>query len=332
MMQPSFHPRAFRCSVLLSPGLLALRRRNRTRVLVAALVVLLLLLSLRLEAAQAGSSPKTLRVGFLQRVFYESDLRDVKAAMEVHIRQISDSMGLENPSSVVMFADTSSMTSALRSGDLEMVTMPTIEFLRIRDRVPLIPFFVSANNNGQGSRYVIIAHANSSINSISDLKNRTILLPPIAKHDLGHLWLETLLMKAGKGGRAGFFRQVKESPKISHAIMGVFLRQADAAIVTRAGLDINRQLNPQLNSRLIVLAESRNLSDGITCLVPSTPEPFRINLTKTILRLNGTKSGQQLFTMFQSSGVMTFKPSQLEGLEELLREHEQLKSKSSKRK
>ncbi len=139
-------------------------------------------------------------------------------------------------------------------------------------------------------------------------------------------------MKTGKGGRAGFFHQVKESPKMSHAIMGVFLGQADAAIVTRAGLDINRQINPQLNSRLIVLAESRNLSDGVTCLIPSTPETFRINLTKTILRLNGTKSGHQLFTMFQSSGVTTFKPSQLEGLEALLREHEQLKSKSSKRK
>ncbi len=153
----------------ITPRQAALQRKRPTSILhrhtslLGLLLALLLLLPWRLGAEQAGSAPKTLRVGFLQRVFYESDLRDVKAAMEVHIRQISNSMGLESPPSVVMFADTSSMTSALRSGELHMVTMPTIEYLRIRNRVPLIPLFVSANNNGRGSRYVIIARAESGI-------------------------------------------------------------------------------------------------------------------------------------------------------------------------
>lgn len=94
---------------------------------------------------------------------------------------------------------------------------------------------------------------------------------------------------------------------------------------------MHRQLNPQLNTRLIVLAESRNLSDGVTCLTPSTPETFRTHLTSTVLRLNRTRSGQQLFTLFQSSGSAPFKAAGLEGLEELLREHERLKAKTSKR-
>lgn len=99
----------------------------------------------------------------------------------------------------------------------------------------------------------------------------------------------------------------------------------------KAALDANGQLNPQLNTRLIVLAESRNLSDSVTCLPPSPPETFRANLTKTVLRLNGTRSGQQLFTLFQSNGIATFKAENLEGLEHLLGEHERLKTKSSKR-
>jgi hypothetical protein len=108
--------------------------------------------------------------------------------------------------------------------------------------------------------------------------------------------------------------------------------QADAAVVTRASLEINRQLNPQLNRTLIVPAESRNLSDGITCLTHSAPESFRARFIQSVMRLNGTKSGQQLFTLFQSNGVTHFPPVQPEGREQLLHEHERMKTRTAQRK
>jgi ABC-type phosphate/phosphonate transport system substrate-binding protein len=283
-------------------------------------------------AEKNDGTTKTLRTGFLQRVFYDIDPRDAKAALEVQGREISRSLGLSTTPKVLMFADMTAMTDALRLGELELATMPTIEYLRIRDSVPLIPSFVAANNNGQGTRYVVIARKDSGIRSFSDLKGKVILLPPFVRHELSHLWLDVLLMKTGKGSRDVFFRQVKESPKVSHAIMAIFLRQADAAIITRAGLDTSRQLNPQLETQLTVLTESRNLSDGITCLIPATPEKFRNNLSKAIFRLNDSSGGRQMFSIFQSSGIATFKPAYLEGLEELLLEYNRLKLKVAKRK
>ncbi len=306
--------------------------RRTARLGLAALLALLTLLPDQAGADTGALQPQRLRFGFLRRVFYESDLRDIRAALDVHMRQVSRSMGLEQPPHIAIFNDTSAMAGALRRGELEAVTMPTIEYLRLRNRVPLIPAIVSANNSGLGSRYVVIARAESGIGSVAGLRSKTILLPPIARHDLGHIWLETLIARIGGKHPGEFFRQTRESAKMSHAIMGVFLGQADAAVVTRAGLDTNRQLNPQLNSRLIVLAESRNLSDGVTCLIPSTPESFRSSLTRTLMRLNGTRGGKQLFTLFHSSGVTHFMPSQLEGLEQLLREHERLKSNPATRK
>jgi ABC-type phosphate/phosphonate transport system substrate-binding protein len=284
------------------------------------------------SADQDDGMPRVLRSGFLQRVLYDADPRDAKAALEVHSREVSRYLGLTAPPMVVMFADMASMAKAIRGGEIELATMPTIEYLRIREKVPLIPSFVSANNNGLGQRYVVIVRKESGIRSFSDLKGKSVLLPLVAKHELGHLWLETLLMQAGKGGADSFFRQVRESPKISHAIMGVFFRQADAAIVTRAGLDTSRQLNPQLETQLTVLAESGNLSDGVTCMIPATPEKFRNSLSRAIIHLNETSGGRQLYTIFQTSGVIPFKPAYLEGLEELLREQSRLKTKSAKRK
>jgi len=281
------------------------------------------------SAEQADDMPMNLRSGFLQRVFYETDPRDAKAAIEVQGREVSRSLGLSSPPKVILYPDMQSMTNALHRGELEMVTMPSIEYLRIRTTIPLIPSFVGANNNGLGSRYVVIVRKDSGIGSFADLKGRSILLPPVARHELSHLWLEVLLMQTGKRGNDSFFRQTRETPKLFNAIMEVFLRKADAAIVTRAGLDTSQQLNPQLEKQLTVVAESRNLSDGVTCLIPGTPEKFRNNLSKAIMSLNTTSGGRQMYTIFQSSGITLFKPEYLEGLEELLHEHDRLKAKTA---
>ena len=144
--------------------------------------------------------------------------------------------------------------------------------------------------------------------------------------------LANILMKEGKGSPSVFFRQVKESTKVSQAIMGVFFRQADGAIVTRAGLDASRLLNPQLDRQLVVLAESHNLSDGITCFPSTASDKMKTTLVKAINKLNESTTGRQLYTIFQTSGTTPFKPAYLEGLEELIREQDRLRVRLAKRK
>jgi len=282
-------------------------------------------------AEPGGATPKVLRTGFLQREFSNLDPRDAKAAIEVQCREISRSLGLIPPPQVIFFPDMQSLRATVRRGEIELVTMPGIEYLKLRKTTPLIPSFTSADNGGLGTRYVIITRNDTGIRSFADLKGRSLLLPSVAIHDLGQLWLDVLLLKAGKGGRGSFFSQVKEPPRLFNAIMGVFLRQADAAVVTRAALDTSRQLNPQLEAQLTVVAESRNLNEVVLCLIPGTPEKFRNQLYKEILRLNDTSTSRQLYTIFHSSGIRPFNPACLEGLEELVNDYERLKGLSGRR-
>jgi len=284
-------------------------------------------------AAEPGEAmPKILRVGFLQRQFADLDPRDAKAAIEVQCREISRSLGLGPAPQVTIFSDMQSLSAAVRRGELELVTMPGIEYLKLRKTTPLIPSFVAADNSGLGTRYLIITSKDSGIRSFADLKGKTMLLPSLASHDLGQLWLDVLLLKAGKGARDSFFSQVKAPPRMFNAVIGVFLRQADAAVVTRAALDASRQLNPQLEAQLTILVESRNLNDVVLCLIPGSPEKFRNQLYKEIIRRNDSRGGRQLHTIFHSSGVIPFNAASLEGLEELVNEHDHLKGLSGRRK
>jgi ABC-type phosphate/phosphonate transport system substrate-binding protein len=196
----------------------------------------------------------------------------------------------------------------------------------------LIPSFVGAHNNGLGSKYLLISRRDRGIRSFSDLKGKTILLPPANKREESHIWLDVLLMKEGKMNRNVFFSKIKESTKVSHSIMGVFFQQADGAIVTRAGFDASRALNPQIDHQIMVLDESPFLSDGVTCLLSTATESSRRSMAKAVLQLNESTYGRQLYTIFQTSGTLPFKPAFLEGLEELLREQARLKTKIAKRK
>lgn len=296
------------------------------------LAVIIWLQSLCGAAEKDDDAPKLFRTGFMQNVFYNTDPRDAKAVLEVHSREISRIMGLPLTPKVVMFSEMDSMANALRKGELELAAIPSIEYLRIRKTIPLIPSFVGTSNKSPGITYVLITRKDSGIRSFSDLKGKSILIPAAAKHESSQIWLEVLLMKTDKGRRDTFFSQIKESPKISNAIMGVFFKQVDAAIVTRSGLNTSRELNPQLDAQLTILAESQSLSGAVVCLIPGTSETFRNKIYKAMLQLNDTKSGRQIYTIFQTDGIIPFKTEYLESLENLINEHKHLKARSIMRK
>lgn len=282
-------------------------------------------------ADESADLPKILRSGFLARVIADVDPRDAQATLELLTMEVSRNMGLKTSPKVVLYPDTSSMIAAVRRGELDMVSMPTIDYLRLRDTVPLLPAFVGLHKDGVGLRFVLITHRDSGIRSISQLKGKTLFALSANKHEPAHVWLNLLLFKEAKGNPSTFFSRIREVDKVSQGIMGVFFRQADGALVTRAGLDAARLLNPQLDRQLVVIAESPELSDGVTCFPASIPEKTRHILANAVLQLSSSATGRQLFTIFQTSGVIPFKGAYLEGLEELLREESVLRSRLARK-
>jgi ABC-type phosphate/phosphonate transport system substrate-binding protein len=298
----------------------------------AAALLIALFLSVPATADPGNDLPKVLRAGFLARVFHDLDYRDAKAATELLAREISRNLGLSETPRIIIYSDMKSLTDAVRHGDLDIATLPTIDYLRVRDTGLLVPAVVGSHNNGRGSRFVLIARRDNGLRTVADLRGKSILLLPEKKHEPSLIWLDVLIMKEGKTNRRNYFSREKESSRVSHSIMGVFFRQVDAAVVTRAAFDTSRTLNPQIERELTVIRESNDLSDGVTCFPATLSGRTRDSLLKAILKLNETPSGRQLYTIFQTSGTTPFKPSNLAGLEELLRERDRLAMKTAKRK
>jgi ABC-type phosphate/phosphonate transport system substrate-binding protein len=152
-----------------------------------------------------------------------------------------------------------------------------------------------------------------------------------SKHELSHIWLDVLLMKAGYPDHTRFFRQRKESVSASQAIMGVFFKHSDAALVSRTALETSKALNPQVDKQLKVIAESKGLHGDISCIPTMLDDKMRHSLENTALHLHETTAGKQIFTMFQLDRVIPFNPAYLEGTVELLRERDRLLARQKRK-
>ena len=283
--------------------------------------------SVSAASSLSTDKPRLFRAGFLTEVFTITDPRDVKAVLELHCEEVARSMEVTTTSEVILFPSLESMIVALKNQQLEMVSMPSIDYLKVRETIPLIPSFVGIRSVGPGIDYVLITRNDSGIRSLADLKSKSLLLPQASRYEPAHVWLDVLIKRIGETDRDKYFGYVRELNKVSSAIMEVFFGQADAAIVTRHGLSLAQELNPQMQSQLLVLLESPNLSDSVVSLLPNMPDKFQNDAIQAMHELSDSKTGRQLFTIFRSRGIAPFIPEYLMPLEALLEEQRQLNVK-----
>jgi phosphonate transport system substrate-binding protein len=287
-------------------------------------------LPLSASADRNDGTPPTLRVGISSQVFPDLDHNDVRIAMSLWTREVARRVGVECQPQPVIFNTSTDLLNAVKKGELTLASLSALEYLQIHDRAPMTPLIVSSRNNGKGQRFVLITHCSSGIRTVKELNGKTIIIPP-TKNRASHLWLDVLLLGEGKRERNAFFRQVREGEKASQAITNIFFRQADAAVVSRDALETSKTLNPQIGSKVSVIAESDYLLDGVTCVPHQVGAKLRADIENAALHLHENTAGKQILTLFQMERTTLFHPSQLAGVEGLLRERDRLLARLTKK-
>lgn len=298
-------------------------------------LLLLLLLCIPCSPLSASAdrndgAPATLRVGISSQVFPDLDYNDVRIAMSLWTKEVARRVGVECQPQPVIFSTSSDLLNAVKRGDLTLASLSALEYLQIHDRAPMTPLIVSSRNGGKGQRFVLITHRTSGIRTVKELNGKTIIIPP-TKNRASHLWLDVLLLREGKRERNAYFRQVREGEKASQAIMNIFFRQADAAVVSRDALETSKTLNPQIGSKVSVIAESDYLLDGVTCIPHQVGAKLKGEIEQAALHLHENTAGKQILTLFQMERTTLFHPSQLAGVEGLIRERDRLLARLAKK-
>jgi ABC-type phosphate/phosphonate transport system substrate-binding protein len=187
-----------------------------------------------------------------------------------------------------------------------------MEYFEVAGLGLLEPAFTATRGKGDESlQFLLVANREPGVTTISGLRGKTLAIQTDSRADLGRMWTEVLLHEDGLGTADRFFSSISSVSTPSAAVLPVFFGKMGAGVVDRASFEVMKEMNPQIGSRLRVLAASTPLLGGILC-VDKRFITYREDLLQGLRDLHQTAEGKQILLVFKSDRMKTVNNEDLE--------------------
>jgi phosphonate transport system substrate-binding protein len=285
---------------------------------------LLLLLALCLPGAapvNAASRPDLI-VAFTAKVLTDVNAKDAMAALKIYAAELAGRIGRMADSYVYESQD--EIVRDVRAQKVDLIAMPTLDYLRMRDRVDVELALAHVRGGKKTQRYLLLTHRKNGYSQLGDLKHRKIVIPQ--DDEVAALFLDTFLRQNRLGGTEGFFSLVQGKSKTSQVVLPVFFGQADACLVGDVYYRTMTEMNPQLGRDLKVMAESPEFIATLSVFRRGLDDEIKRQSLEVARTLRDTPRGQQVLMLFKMEALAPIQEADLESLKALFREHERLRA------
>ncbi len=277
----------------------------------------------------SGQASDSFRIGFSTLIFGEVNENDAIAAVRGWAQAIAREKGIPADPRPVIFREVEEIAAALTGKTVDCLNLTTGEFAEIRYLVPGDSIVAGVMSESIVEEYVLIAHRESGIRQLSDLRGRRLCMLRSARASLASEWLDTLLARDGLGRARGFFGRVDPAANVGKAVLPVFFRQMDACVATLNGFETMVELNPQIGEQLEILATSPSVVPVIFCFRDDYRSPVRSRVMGEIKRWHLSPAGRQILTIFQTDRLEEHPISCLDSAFELLSQYKRLTGESA---
>jgi ABC-type phosphate/phosphonate transport system substrate-binding protein len=264
------------------------------------------------------------RAAFSASMFTDVNENDAKAAIRGWVQALTLQSGVPVDPQPRILSGSESIVQALRSNEVDGITLTTDEYWPLRKAIPFSELFVSVAGGQITEEYLLLVHKDSHLDNLQDLRGRNLAYYQNPRASLARVWLDVLFAKAGLNHATNCCRQILPVPKLARLVLPVFFHQSDACVVTRRGFETMCELNPQLGHQLKVLATSPELVPSALFISSSYSAPFKEKLFSTLVTLHSVPAGHQVLTLFQSDRLEQRSLSCLASACDLLAAHQRL--------
>jgi ABC-type phosphate/phosphonate transport system substrate-binding protein len=293
---------------------------------VAAAVRATLVVALGPAWGLAGEErPLVVRFGMSSEIFFDVSPKDAQVALEVWAKRIVAGARRPVEASGRVLNDVDALAGAVVRNEVDVVALPTMDYLRLRDQVPIVPALVGSHRNGPQDEHTLLVRRDTGLAGLKALAGTRLLIQSGALGVMTQGWLDILLAKQGYPEASRFFGSIKGVGKASQAVLPVFFRQVDAAVVTRASYATLLEMNPQVGRELVSIAESPKLLMSVMCFQRKAEEEVRRVVADSAADLENSAAGRQVLLLFKVAKVIPFEPAFLEGVAALYRDHRALR-------
>ncbi len=277
----------------------------------AAALLLLLACAWLMPAVPAVATE--LRLGYVEYFLPGVDRKDVALAVELWARRyVETERGLDVR--LTAYHSRNEMRKALAKGQVDVVHLPTVDYLLLSREMDLKPFGVPVTDGEFGERYVLVAAKGAGITRVSQLRGARLLVQAMSAgpESLPLRWVERQLRDQGLPPAARHFSGVDYEVQASRVLLPVFFGQAPACVVTERSLRTVVELNPQVGAQLERIAVSPPLIDFVMCLAPTVDPSLAPRYAELGLGLSDNPWGRQMLLLLQLDGIAPFRPEAIE--------------------
>jgi len=272
----------------------------------------------------AASSDKVFRLAFSKKMFSDVKVEDARAAMKVWLMTVFRERSIPTDPDPKIYDNLEDMLRGSLSRPAEGFGVTAEEYRRLKREIRIDRLVVGAINGRITEEYVVLVHRDSGIESLSDLRGRSLIVLENPRTSLAIIWLDTLLLRNGMARTDQYFIRAAPAYKLTQVVLPVFFRNTDACLVTHRGFQTMSELNPQVGKQLRVLAISQELVPTVFAFRADYASPFREQMLVEMGRLPETPAGQQILTLLQTERVEEKPLSCLDATLELLTTHQRL--------
>ena len=294
----------------------------QSKIILRILIIMICISHVDSALAVERENKHVYHIGISSRSFGNVDINDAFAAMKAWTSTIKKEQNLDfGMEAKLLDKSTEEMRKIFIQGEYNGLSLSSPELVEMNIALPEY-VILGERRNGIYLKYILITHSQSGIELPEDIQTCKLLTCDNNQMVMSLQWIESIFYEHSK--------KLKINPPISvksfsKAILQVFFKQADAAIVTREAFDVVCELNPQLQKTLRVLYESPPLIPHFYLLPPaSNSEKDISNMEKMLLDIDNTAGGRQVLTVFQSSKLVKYPATVLDDTIEFLKKHEQL--------
>ncbi len=262
------------------------------------------------------------RVGLSSSTISNTNHNDATAAIKIWVQTVINEKKLNETAEAMFFNSFETLSQAYKNNMVDAASISTEDSMRLG----LTPksVYLSTREDGFLIKYAIIVHRNTVDKELGKLVNKKLVTCEGYQMLLARLWLKSVLTEHVSGADNSRLENLINVESPAKAILQIFFRQADAAIVTTGAFELACELNPQLRKDIIILSVSPPFITSFLIFRENWQSPSRERMTSAMLTLQTTPGGRQVLNVFQSSRMEKHPGTILDSTRQFLKKNQHL--------
>lgn len=270
---------------------------------------------------KTGSSLEEVNIIISEDVLGNVNRSDARAAMELVLKEIVSELSLkERPIIPEIINNMDEIKKRIKQDKADAIAFFSLDYLKYKSELPVKPLFLVQKNEEPGVKYIVLIKNGSNIKSLSDLESKKILSLDNREEEIVEKWLYIEMKKENIKNPLEIINNFIKIPKATKRVFSVFFEKSDACVISKAQFKSMCDLNPQLSTQLKVLIESPTYITQVYCLNTASKKKGMSETMNISLKLNYTKNGNKLLSLFQILKIVAYKDEYLATLKELVKE------------